>query len=163
MSEATTQTPQEQEENKELFVDVHGIVRVKATGQIAPGHSGNPGGRPKGSYSIMTIIRKKMEEIPPGQVKEWKEQIADKILEKAIVHGDEAMLKLVVQYMDGMPSQKVELGVGEEEVGTLTDFLKTIAKKKDEPKPEQPAVDTGEQPLGEGAERDSVSDGKETI
>jgi hypothetical protein len=121
---------QEQVDNKDTFVDEHGVTRYKATGQIAPGNTANPGGRPKGSYSIMTILRKKMEEIPLGQTKEWAHQVAEIILDEAVVHRKGDMLKLLVQYMDGMPNQKIDLGVDKEEVGTLTEFLQAMAAKK---------------------------------
>ena len=78
----------------------------------------------------MTLLRKKMEEIPLGQVKEWKEQIAEIILEEAVVNRKADMLKLLVNYMDGMPNQKVDFGVDKENIGDLTDFLTALAKKK---------------------------------
>lgn len=120
---------EEQAENKDslVFTDEHGIVRYKATGQIAPGNSGNPGGRPKGSYSIMTIIRKKMEEIPLGQTKEWREQLAEVILEEAVVHRKGDMIKLIANYMDGMPNQKIDVGVDTDDMGSLTDFFRGLA------------------------------------
>lgn len=101
-------------------------------GLLLPGTpSLNPTGRPKGSYSIMTIIKKKMEEIPIGQVKEWKEQIADIILEKAVVGKDMKALEMIVEYMDGKPKQSVDLDVNKEGVESLTNLLREISKQKD--------------------------------
>lgn len=73
-----------------------------------PGQSGNPAGRPKGSVSITAMIKKKLQEMPPDKKKTYLEYVVEKILSKALVDGDPQMLKLIWQYVDGMPIQKVE-------------------------------------------------------
>lgn len=77
--------------------------------QFKPGESGNPKGRPVGSYSIMTLLRQRMNEVPLGQTKEWREQFADIILDEAIIKRNPQMLKMVAEYMDGMPEQFIDL------------------------------------------------------
>lgn len=105
------------------------------SGKLLPGGpSLNPGGRPIGSFSIVTILKQRMEEIPIGQVKQWKEQVADKIIEKAIVQGDPHMLKLLTSYMDGMPKQTVAIDADKESLETLTNFFREVANAKDKPK-----------------------------
>jgi hypothetical protein len=131
-----TDAPQELANNSQPLRDENG--------KLLPGTpSLNPGGRPKGSYSIMTILRKKMEEIPLGQTKEWGHQIADIILDEAVVNRKSDMLKLIVNYMDGMPNQKVDFGVDKENIGELTELLGALAKKTDDKRSE---------PVGEGAQ-----------
>lgn len=81
-------------------------------GTFKEGHSGNLNGRPRGTYSIMTIIRKKMEEIPLGQTKPWKEQMADIIMDEAIIKRNDKMLKMITEYMDGMPDEFIDITTG---------------------------------------------------
>lgn len=64
------------------------------TGKFTPGNPG--GGRPKGTYSLKTLIEKKLKENPELEAK----LIAD-ILEK-----EQA---LVYQMIDGRPKQSTEL------------------------------------------------------
>lgn len=127
-----SETPIEQESNR------------NEDGTFKQGMSGNPNGRPKGTYSIMTILRKKMEEIPLGQTKEWGHQIAEIILDEAVVHRKSDMLKLLVNYMDGMPNQKVDFGVDKENITELTAFLQAVAKKPIENENNQPSGTVGE-------------------
>lgn len=115
-------------------------------GTFKVGISGNPAGRGKGTFSIMTLIRKKMEEIPPGQVKQWKEQIAEIILEEAVVKKNPKMIEMIVEYMDGKPKQSVDLDVNRENVDSLTDLLRIISSKpKDGSEPITP------EPTGSGS------------
>ena len=69
-----------------------------------PGISGNPNGRPKGSVSVITELKKLLEETPKGEKKTQAIQIAEKILDMAKT-GDREMLKLICNYTDGLPKQ----------------------------------------------------------
>jgi hypothetical protein len=74
------------------------------------GQSGNPNGRPPKGYSITDTIRSMMDKNPA-----IKESLAEKILEKALI-GDKDAIKLIWNYIDGMPVQKVQSeNVGESE------------------------------------------------
>ena len=99
-------------------------------GTFAPGNGGGPG-RPVGSVSITTIIKRKLQEAPPGQRQALAELLAEKILDKAYVDGNETLIKEVWHYVDGMPNQKVDFGVDKENIGELTAFLSAVAKKPD--------------------------------
>lgn len=68
---------------------------------------GNPGGgRPKGAgISITTEIKRKLEEVPPGQKSTYLQILIDRILKQAIVDGDQQMIKNIWNYVDGMPKQ----------------------------------------------------------
>jgi hypothetical protein len=51
-----------------------------ADGTFKPGVSGNPGGRPIGSVSIVGMIRKKFEE-QPEYAEEWVDKLLEMILQ----------------------------------------------------------------------------------
>lgn len=130
-------------------------IKRKPDGTFDVGNTGGPG-RPKGSFSIMTLIRKKMEEIPPGQTKLWKEQIAEILLDEAITKRNMKAIEMIVEYMDGKPKQNIEIDANKESVDTLTDLLREIGKPKEKEiadgsnTPPPPAPDAGPGSLAGG-------------
>ena len=56
----------------------------------------NPGGpgRPKGSYSIVELIKKKLQEIPEGKEKTYGEYFVEQIMKKSVIEGDVSMMKV---------------------------------------------------------------------
>lgn len=77
------------------------------TGKFVEGNPG--GGRPKGTVSVVSKIKSKLKKIPPGQKHSYLTMLVERIFKKAIQDGDEQMLKLIVQYVDGMPKQSVDM------------------------------------------------------
>ena len=67
-----------------------------------PGKSGNPKGRPLKGFSITETIQAMMKVKP-----EIKKALGSNIIEQAL-QGDKPSQKLIWQYMDGMPLQKIE-------------------------------------------------------
>ena len=78
-------------------------------GRIMPGHSLNPAGRPKGTLSITSMIKAKLQEIPAGQQESYAELLIKRILKEAIDKGDARMVKQIWNYIDGMPNQKLTI------------------------------------------------------
>lgn len=74
-----------------------------------PGVSGNPKGRPKGSLSIVSAIRQKLEKAPPGSEKTYLEMFVDRVMEKAMVDGDVAMMRDMIDRIDGKPQASVDM------------------------------------------------------
>jgi hypothetical protein len=72
-------------------------------GQLLPGSTANPNGRPPKGYSITEMMREMLANKP-----EVKEAIGAMIAAKAM-EGDQVAIKTLWQYMDGMPSQGLEL------------------------------------------------------
>ena len=72
-----------------------------------PGQSGNPKGKPKGSTSIISAIKRKLLETPPNEKRNYLEILTTKILKKALVDGSGPMIKLIWNYVDGLPTQTV--------------------------------------------------------
>lgn len=82
------------------------------------GQSGNPAGRPVGSISITSMIKKKLEEVPDGQKKTYLEILVSKILQRAIVEGDPQMIKTIWSYTDGQPRQGIDIVSEDKEILT---------------------------------------------
>jgi hypothetical protein len=80
------------------------------------GQSGNPAGRPVGSISVTSMVKKKLEEVPEGQQKTYLELLVGRIIKQAIVDGDPQMIKTIWQYTDGQPKQGIDIRHEEKEI-----------------------------------------------
>ncbi len=98
------------------------------------GQSGNPKGRPPGSVSITTEIKKKLGEIPDGQKKTYLELLINRILKLGVVDGNEQMIKAIWGYVDGMPKQPIEADVNivTQEANKAKEALKNILNRSSE-------------------------------
>ena len=78
---------------------------------FAPGQSGNPGGRPRGSKSLVNLLiealRKRAKDGKGGE-KEFYELLAESIVVNA-AKGNAALVKLIFDYHEGPPPQKHEV------------------------------------------------------
>lgn len=102
-------------------------------GHLLPGSAPlNPAGRPVGSISIISHIKKKLAEVPIGQMTTYAEQAAELMIRQAIVDKDGHMLREIMHYVDGMPKQKIDIGGDKESIAELTDFFKMVAAKKEQ-------------------------------
>lgn len=96
-----------------------------ARGRFTDGNSGGPG-RPPG-VSISKLIREKLNEVPLGQRKLYGELLVEKILDKALVEGDNHMIKEIWHYVDGKPKESMTLDVDAGNLAEMTAFLRTMA------------------------------------
>jgi hypothetical protein len=101
--------------------DVQGTRNDK--GQFVPGVSGNPKGKEKGTRNFTTKVKEALETIAEGKDYTYEEAFIKSILKKAIVDGDSSTQKLIWNYLDGMPSQSVDLK------GSLDIFIDPEQKK----------------------------------
>lgn len=85
-------------------------------GTFKPGQSGNPNGRPPKGYSITEMMREMLASKP-----EIKDAIGKVIAQKAM-EGDRDAIRLLWQYMDGMPSQSVDLTSKGEQLGAYKEL-----------------------------------------
>ena len=82
-------------------------------GRLLPGHTANPNGRPKGSVSVVSAIKRKLEEEYPEASNEEKrtylDEIVAKYFEKAIQDGDKNILRDLIDRIDGKPQQFTDI------------------------------------------------------
>jgi hypothetical protein len=78
-----------------------------------PGQSGNPNGRPKGTFSIVGMIKDKLQEKPEGQKETYAQLMVKKYFHKALVEGDDKTLRDLIDRIDGKAVQKMagEMGM----------------------------------------------------
>lgn len=87
-----------------------------------PGVSGNPNGRPKGAKNFTTKVREALETLSEGTGTSKEKMLINKIMEKAIVEGNEQMIKLMWNYLDGMPQNYTDITTGGEKINyVITD------------------------------------------
>lgn len=79
------------------------MANPRPSNPIKPGETRNPNGRPKKGHSITDMMKDML-----GSDIKLKYAIGDAIAEKAR-QGDVTAIKMLWQYMDGMPVQKQEV------------------------------------------------------
>lgn len=73
------------------------------------GESGNPEGRPKGSVSITSAIRRKLESTNPATKRLYVDDLVDVMIERAVKEKDFRVIKEIWNHIDGSPRQTTEL------------------------------------------------------
>ena len=105
--------------------------RKENSGQFKKGQSGNPLGRPKGSVSIVSLIREKLEEIPEGQKKRYADLLVDRIFIKALKEGDTATIRDIIDRIDGKPVQPTDLTSGGKAIAPVAEIIAAIESARE--------------------------------
>lgn len=103
--------------SEETIINEEKTYTDPETGKFVKGNPG--GGRPKGSISVVSAIKKKLEECPEGKEKTYLHYLVEKIMKKAIVDDDVAMIKDIINRVDGMPQQKTDITTDGESLNIL--------------------------------------------
>ena len=72
------------------------------------GESGNPNGRPKGSISVVSALKRELAKVPEGEKKTYLELLVKRIMKKGIVDGDTSMIKDIIDRVDGKAKETHE-------------------------------------------------------
>lgn len=109
-------------------------------GKWKKGFSGNPKGRPKGSFTIVGILKEEMEKFVPQDEKKKMEEkrtfaqvFVQRMLKKAIVDEDIVMMKEIMNRIDGRPKQSITINTEGNPQGEVeTEMKKKITEKMTE-------------------------------
>jgi hypothetical protein len=107
------------------------IETERINGRFAPGHSGNPFGRPKG-ISLLSILKEKLQKTiltDEGEIS-LAETMIEAYLRKAVETNDGIALRDLIDRIDGKPVQSVN--VKTDKLNELAESFKEIAKETDE-------------------------------
>jgi len=76
--------------------------------RFTQGISGNPDGRPKGSVSVTSAIKRKLLEVNPETKRQYLEDMVDVMIYKAVKDKDFKAIREIWNHMDGTPRQTIE-------------------------------------------------------
>ena len=77
-------------------------------GRFVEGNPGGPG-KPKGSISLVAILKRKLKEIDPEWDKETAEVLIEKYIRDALEKGDGQAIRDMMDRTDGKPTNKHEV------------------------------------------------------
>lgn len=92
---------------------------ARASTSWKPGQSGNPKGKPPGTLSLVSLLKRKLAEVPEGQKLNFAELFIQKYVKEAL-GGKGEMLKDAFDRIDGKAkSSDGELGTQENPIHTV--------------------------------------------
>ena len=99
---------------------------MKKDTRFKKGQSGNPNGRPKGTFSLVGILKQKLQEVPAGKKKTYAEMLVDRYLKQAIGEGNDKLIRDALDRVDGRPDQKQQHTVKADVDMTPADAIKIL-------------------------------------
>lgn len=77
----------------------------------------NTTGKNKGSFSLLRLLKNKIQECPKGQDKmTYADLMVKKMLKESIEKGDIQHIKTIWAYIEGMPKQNIDVMSGGEKI-----------------------------------------------
>ncbi len=92
----------------------------------------NREGRPKGSFSLVEMLRHKLQEIPEGKDKTYAAYFIEQIMKKTVLEGDVTMMKDMIDRIDGKPIARTETDIttGGEQIKSVSAEVIAIAEEE---------------------------------
>jgi len=113
-------------------------------GRVLPGYSLNPAGKPKGTLSLISILKRLLQNPIPGSETTYVEGIVSALLDKALI-GDIKAITTIINYIDGLPKQTFVIEKEEDDYkcsNTIADLI-----RKQSPEDRQKSIDVFEKLL----------------
>lgn len=80
----------------------------RPNGQFGEGNVANPNGRPKGSLSLVAMLKAELEKAPAGQTKgekkTWAELLIRRMLKDSVIEGNDTLIRDILDRVDGKPN-----------------------------------------------------------
>ena len=70
--------------------------------------NGNKNGRPKGSLSLLTILKNKLETMSPDQQRTAAEVFIENMVQDGL-DGNDRVREMIMNYVEGKPVNRVEI------------------------------------------------------
>lgn len=135
MSEELTTTT---EDSQEITPSNNGskseLYQEKPGGKFKKGNPG--GGKPKGTLSLVTLIKQRLEQVGPDGQRTIAEHFVDNLLQDAL-GLDTQSRKLLMQYIEGMPLQKTDVEIGFKPTPLLNAIRNNNSSPSDSPTEEE--------------------------
>lgn len=117
------ETPQVTEEVKtETIPEISEEKQEKKVSRFKPGQSGNPKGKPKGTISLLSILKKELQKKPKNEQKTYAEKIIEILIRKAVEDEDINSIREIFNRMEGMPKSSVTTPTGEPFILKITNY-----------------------------------------
>lgn len=97
-------------------------TRAPTPASWKPGQSGNPKGSPKRDESLTGLMREFLKGIDEKTGKERRQMFIEKAFKKAEEEGDNVTMKLIWNYLDGLPQAKLDLTTKGEKINSLKEL-----------------------------------------
>lgn len=90
------------------------------TGKFLPGNTLSPG-KPKGAKHLTTLLFQALQKKIPGRDETYQDKLIERILTEAIVKGKGEQIRMIMNYVDGMPTQGIDITSNDETIGSTSD------------------------------------------
>lgn len=103
------------------------ISKRGADGRLLQGSNLNPFGKPLGAKNFTTKVREALMKVADGSEngETYEVLLIRRVLKKAIVEGDSFMIRLMWNYLDGLPQQSIDLTTKGHALGNLSEEQRT--------------------------------------
>lgn len=98
-------------------------------GRFKKGTSGNPKGKPPGAFSLLSILREKLQTVPKGEQQRIAELLLERYIDKSYEENDGTAIRDMVDRIDGRPHQTVTID-NEKDAEWLEVFNKVASRIK---------------------------------